>query len=68
MVFELESPTDMIQIGADLKRQGIKIIRGPGVHVKDMTYHVYIEDPDGDVIELMARTSAKHIELRATVE
>ena len=68
LAFELESPDDVMKIGDDLRRQGVKIIRGPGVHAEDMTYHVYIEDPDGNVIELMARTSAEHAALRETAE
>ena len=33
-----------------------------------MTYHVYIEDPDGNVIELMAQIREEHAELRAGAE
>ena len=68
LAFELESPDDVMKIGDDLRQQGVKIIRGPGVHAEDMTYHVYIEDPDGNVIELMARTSEAHAGLRANAE
>ena len=68
VAFELESPEDVMQLGADLKRRGVRIIRGPGVHAEDMTYHVYIEDPDGNVVELMAQTTDTHPELRASAE
>ncbi|MCY4497412.1 MAG: VOC family protein [Rhodospirillaceae bacterium] len=68
VAFELESPEDVMAIGDDLKRRGVRIIRGPGVHAEDMTYHVYVEDPDGNVIELMARTDDTHAELRESAE
>ena len=65
---QMESPDDVMAMGEELKRKGIKIIRGPGVHTEDMTYHVYIEDPDGNVIEIMANTAETDIELRTAAE
>ena len=68
VAFELDSPEDVKKIGADLERQGVRIIRGPGVHAEDMTFHVYIEDPDENVIELIAQTSETDSELRESAE
>ncbi|MSQ73084.1 MAG: VOC family protein [Betaproteobacteria bacterium] len=61
---EVDSIKDVDEIGAALKEQGVKIVRGPGVHAEDMTYHVYLEDPDGNVIEIMTQTAETDTELR----
>ena len=65
---QMESPADVMAMGEELTRKGVKIIRGPGVHTEDMTCHVYIEDPDGNVIEIMANTTEDDAELRGTAE
>jgi len=65
---EVESPKDVDEIADHLRTHGIKIIRGPGVHAEDMTYHVYVEDPDGNVIEVMANTTESDTELRKSAQ
>ncbi len=68
VAFELDSPGDVMRIRDDLERRGVRILRGPGVHAEDMTCHVYVQDPDGNVIELMARTGEADVELRKSAE
>jgi catechol 2,3-dioxygenase-like lactoylglutathione lyase family enzyme len=65
---EVGTPSDVDKIGEHLRKRGVAIIRGPGVHAEDMTYHVYVEDPDGNVIEIMARTSEQDVELRKSAQ
>lgn len=65
---ELESPAAVTALEQELRAKGVKIIRGPGTHTEDMTFHVYVADPDGNVIELMAKTTASDAALRATAE
>jgi lactoylglutathione lyase len=65
---EVDSPGDVDEVGKALQEKGVKIIRGPGVHAEDMTYHVYVEDPDGNVIEIMSQTAEADTELRKRAE
>ena len=43
-----------------MKKRGVKILKGPGTHKEDSTRYVYIEDPDKNVIELVAPLGEDH--------
>jgi catechol 2,3-dioxygenase-like lactoylglutathione lyase family enzyme len=47
---EVDKATDM------LKANGVKILKGPLTHKEDGDRYVYFEDPDGNVLELVAST------------
>jgi len=39
-----------------LKANGVKILKGPLTHKEDNDRYLYFEDPDGNVLELVAST------------
>ena len=39
-----------------LRSKGVKVLKGPLTHSEDMDRYLYFEDPDGNVIELVAST------------
>jgi catechol 2,3-dioxygenase-like lactoylglutathione lyase family enzyme len=52
----LRSPEDVDQAADFLKSRNAKVLKGPLTHSEDMDRYLYIEDPDGNVIELVAST------------
>ena len=66
--YELERPEDVRDLANELRSKGVEIFRGPATHKGDLTYHIYVRDPDGNAIEIYARTTDKDIEFRQKVE
>jgi catechol 2,3-dioxygenase-like lactoylglutathione lyase family enzyme len=54
--FRLKTSNDVDQAAEFLRSKGAKILKGPLTHSEDMDRYLYFEDPDGNVIELVAST------------
>ena len=52
----LGSPEEVDRAAEFLKSRNVKVLKGPLTHSEDMDRYLYIEDPDGNVIELVAST------------
>jgi catechol-2,3-dioxygenase len=66
--YELERPEDVRDLANQLRAKGVEIFRGPATHKGDLTYHIYVRDPDGNAIEIYARTTDRDLEFRQKVE
>ena len=54
--FRLQTAEEVDQAAEFLKSKGVKLLKGPLTHSEDQDRYVYFEDPDGNVIELVAST------------
>ncbi len=54
------SAEELEQAAQEMGERGVKILKGPGTHKEDNTRYVYIEDPDKNVIELVAPLGESH--------
>lgn len=54
--FRLRTPQEVDQAAELLKANGVKILKGPLTHKEDNDRYLYFEDPDGNVLELVAST------------
>ena len=54
--FRLRTPEEVDQAAELLKANGVKILKGPATHKEDNDRYLYFEDPDGNVLELVAST------------
>ncbi|MBI2816783.1 MAG: VOC family protein [Acidobacteria bacterium] len=54
--FRLKSPEEVDKAAEFLKSKDVKILKGPGTHSEDHDRYLYFEDPDGNVLELVATT------------
>jgi catechol 2,3-dioxygenase-like lactoylglutathione lyase family enzyme len=54
--FRLRTPADVDRAAEILKANGVKILKGPNTHKEDGDRYLYFEDPDGNVLELVAST------------
>ncbi|MBI3935014.1 MAG: VOC family protein [Acidobacteria bacterium] len=54
--FRLRTPEEVDQAAELLKANGVKILKGPLTHKEDNDRYLYFEDPDGNVLELVAST------------
>ena len=54
--FRLRSAEELDKATEDLRSKGVKVLKGPLTHSEDMDRYLYFEDPDGNVIELVAST------------
>ena len=52
--FRLRTPEDVDRAAELLKANGVKILKGPATHKEDGDHYLYFEDPDGNVLELVA--------------
>lgn len=52
----LRTPEEVDQAAELLQTKGVKILKGPLTHKEDQDRYLYIEDPDRNVIELVAST------------
>jgi catechol 2,3-dioxygenase-like lactoylglutathione lyase family enzyme len=52
----LRSPEEVDRAAEFLRSNNVKVLKGPLTHSEDMDRYLYIEDPDGNVIELVAST------------
>jgi catechol 2,3-dioxygenase-like lactoylglutathione lyase family enzyme len=50
----LRTPADVDAAAEFLKEKGVKILKGPSTHKEDNDHYLYLEDPDGNVIELVS--------------
>jgi len=56
VAFRLATPEDVDRAAIFLKENGVKILKGPETHKEDLDHYLYLEDPDGNVIELVSNT------------
>lgn len=54
--FRLASAEEVDQAAEYLKSKNVKVLKGPLTHSEDADRYVYFEDPDGNVLELVAST------------
>jgi len=54
--FRLQTPEEVDEAAELLKANGVKILKGPNTHKEDNDRYLYFEDPDGNVLELVATT------------
>jgi len=54
--FRLKSAAEVDRAAEFLRSRGVKVLKGPLTHSEDMDRYLYFEDPDGNVIELVAST------------
>ena len=54
--FRLRTVEEVDQAAEFLKSKGVKVLKGPLTHSEDMDRYLYFEDPDGNVLELVAST------------
>src|SRR3990172_8664104 len=54
--FRLRTPEEVDKAADLLKANGVKILKGPLTHKEDNDRYLYFEDPDGNVLELVATT------------
>jgi catechol 2,3-dioxygenase-like lactoylglutathione lyase family enzyme len=56
--FRLATPEDVDRAYEFLKSKGVKVLKAPITHSEDMDHCLYFEDPDGNVLEVVASTLA----------
>ena len=56
VALRLRNPEEVDQAVDVLQSKGIKILKGPLTHKEDRDRYLYFEDPDGNMIELVAST------------
>ncbi len=54
--FRLRTAEEVDQAAEYLKSKGVKVLKGPLTHSEDQDRYLYFEDPDGNVLELVAST------------
>jgi catechol 2,3-dioxygenase-like lactoylglutathione lyase family enzyme len=52
----LSTPAEVDAAAEFLKAKGVKILKGPLTHKEDRDRYLYLEDPDGNVVELVSST------------
>ena len=56
LALRLRTPEEVDRAAEDLRAKGVKILKGPLTHKEDRDRYLYFEDPDRNVIELVAST------------
>lgn len=56
VAFRLRTPEEVDQAARYLEAKGVKVLKGPLTHKEDRDRSLYFEDPDGNMIELVAST------------
>jgi len=56
VAFRLRTPEEVDQAAEYLEANGVEILKGPLTHKEDGDHYLYFEDPDGNMIELVAST------------
>ena len=56
VALRLRSPGEIDQAAEYLASKGVKVLKGPLTHKEDRDRYLYFEDPDGNMIELVAST------------
>ncbi len=57
MALRLRSPEEVDRAAGYLQSKGVKVLKGPLTHKEDRDRYLYFEDPDGNMIELVASTA-----------
>jgi catechol 2,3-dioxygenase len=56
MALRLRTPAEVDRAVEYLRSKGVKVLKGPLTHKEDRDRYLYFEDPDGNMIELVAST------------
>ncbi len=56
IALRLSTPAEVDAAAEFLREKGVKILKGPLTHKEDNDHYVYLEDPDGNVVELVSST------------
>jgi catechol 2,3-dioxygenase-like lactoylglutathione lyase family enzyme len=56
LALRLATPDEVDRAADDLRTKGVKVLKGPATHKEDRDRYLYFEDPDGNMIELVAST------------
>ena len=56
LALRLRTPEEVDQAAELLRSKGVTVLKGPLTHKEDGDRYVYFEDPDGNMIELVAST------------
>jgi len=57
LALRLRAPENVDEAAAFLRERGINVLKGPQTHKEDRDRYLYFEDPDGNMIELVASTA-----------
>ena len=57
MALRLRTPEEVDRAAQHLQANGVKVLKGPLTHKEDRDRYLYFEDPDGNMIELVASTA-----------
>jgi catechol 2,3-dioxygenase len=56
LALRLATPAEVDAAAETLRAAGVKLLKGPLTHKEDNDRYLYLEDPDGNVIELVSST------------
>jgi catechol 2,3-dioxygenase len=56
LAVRLRTPAEVDAAAETLRAAGVKLLKGPATHKEDNDRYLYLEDPDGNVIELVSST------------
>ncbi len=56
VALRLSAPEEVDRAAEYLQSKGVKVLKGPQTHKEDRDRYLYFEDPDGNMIELVAST------------
>ena len=56
VALRFRTPEEIDQAAEYLTSKGVKVLKGPLTHKEDRDRYLYFEDPDGNMIELVAST------------
>ena len=56
LALRLRTPEEVDRAAQHLQSNGVKVLKGPLTHKEDRDRYLYFEDPDGNMIELVAST------------
>jgi catechol 2,3-dioxygenase-like lactoylglutathione lyase family enzyme len=56
LAVRLRTPEEVDRAAEYLQSRGVKVLKGPQTHKEDRDRYLYFEDPDGNMIELVAST------------
>jgi catechol 2,3-dioxygenase-like lactoylglutathione lyase family enzyme len=54
LALRLRTPEEVDAAAEFLRAEGVKILKGPLTHKEDNDRYLYLEDPDGNVVELVS--------------
>ena len=56
LALRLRTPEEVDRAAEYLRSEGVRVLKGPLTHKEDHDRYLYFEDPDGNMIELVAST------------